>query len=856
MLEGSEKPRLGALLIALTLAGCGGGGGGSDDDDRVSGVIEIESRTRIDADTADDFFNGSAVRNDTDAQSLPSPVILAGYLSVGSGIYSGRPTDYFQDQRDRYQLTLADDQILTIRAFAVNGASAAGTPTAEVALDGRQIDTLTPAAALTLAPDAGEGLYELDLRAMTGGPMRYVVYVSAMGSGTTVTLEQSEPDWVPGEAIVTMASPADVQALSTSVDAMGSGQRRELARGIWHFRQGETSALHSLSTTGQRKGQTLDWIRELRETPGVLAAEPNYRYRAQVVNALNDPLYPSQQWHYQAINLPTAWQALGNPGLGARVAVLDTGLFSETPAVGGNWHPDLDNGSGQNVEVLAQSDFVSDDDDNESGPDGNPATPGNDDGPSFHGTHVAGTIAALDNNLGGVGVAPQATLLPIRVLDSSGAGTSQDLINAISYLANLPAAQRPDVINLSLAGLGPSSALESVINTASNRGILVVAAAGNQGTSEPVYPAAFDRVLAVGAVDGGNRRASYSSFGSWLDLVAPGGDVTRDGNSDGQPDAIYSALGSQSGTRFQPAYAGLTGTSMAAPHVAGVLALMRSVDGNLTLDAVREYLRRGELTDSLGNATEYGAGLINALKAVDAASNGNLGTFLSAYPSGFQFDGSVTEARVMLSQVPADSTVDSIKVDNPQQEWLSISDNPVAGGVELVAQVTDIDAAVQASVTVNYNSDTGAQSLVLPVNVQLGDPEASRDAGRHYILLDDANDDSVGFQVAVQPVNGRYTFSFADVPDGEYLLRAGTDMDNNGVICEPGEACAEYPTVGLPQVIVKQGSSVSGLTMTTSFQRPVLGASDLPRTGFDGYSLNRKTDVSQATDAATKEVAQ
>ncbi|WP_242674384.1 S8 family serine peptidase [Marinobacter halodurans] len=843
------------LASALVLTACGGGGGGDSSDsgeNLVSGRIGIEARTRIDSDTADDIYWGTAVANDDTPQSLPSPAIAGGYLSASVGTYGGSGTDFYRDMEDDFRLHLSSNQVVSIAAFAVNGASSAGTPSALVSL-GSTTTGLSPGTPVSLSPTSGDGNYDLRLQALTGGPFRYLISVSSPASDSALGVSADDVDWVPGEALVTMASPMQAQSLSSG-GPLASATREEVGNGLWRVKRNQATAL-TASTREERKADTLAWIQSLREVSGVVSAEPNYLYHALTVDPTNDSLYPLQEWHYQAINLPTAWQALASPGEGVRVAVLDTGVFSRTPNTGHNWHPDLDDGNenGNNLQILSTSDFVTTSDDSQAGEDGNPANPGTDDGtaPSFHGTHVAGTIAALDNDVGGVGVAPLATLLPIRVLDNTGNGSSLELINAINYLASLSAAQRPDIINLSLGGVAPSTALENAINNASDKGILFVAAAGNQGTTDRVYPAAFDRVIAVGAVDAGNKRASYSTFGNWIDLVAPGGDSTRDGNNDGQADAVYSDWGQQTGSVFEPAYAGVTGTSMAAPHVSGVLALMRERDPSLSLAKFREYLRRGELTDVLGSQTEYGYGLINALKAVDAASADDLGTFISAYPSAFLFDGSVTEASVLLEEVPGDSTenpLGSLTLDSVPS-WLSVTKNPDGDAVRLDATIIDSHAAKQSKVTLGYTNENGPQTLELPVNVQLGDPVQSRNAGRHYVLLynaDDPSGDPVQ-QTVVTPSGGRYTFTFKDVPAGRYLLVAGTDMDNNGLICEQGEACAEYPTNGLPQPISKGEGDLTGLTLTTSFRRAALSSTGLPHSATQVYRVRHPS-------ATTKEM--
>ncbi|MAA66029.1 MAG: hypothetical protein CL581_14795 [Alteromonadaceae bacterium] len=858
------------LTGALVLAGCGGGGssdgstdnGGGDTDAPpasefdLSGQIGIEARTRVDSDTAEDFSRGAATDNETSPQALPSPAIVAGYLSSNNGFYtSSAGFRFYRDQADSFRLALSENQVVTVQAFAINAAPGPA-PSGSVELAPQNTSDiaqpLTPSTPVSVSARDGadNDIYDLTLRAVAGGPFRYVVSVSSAAQGTTFNVGYAQPDWVPNEAIITMDSSS--RASSVLSAALPGVDRQLLAEGVWKMTRpgaGLKKFSSSASLSATEKQETMNWIQSLQSMAGVASAEPNYLYQSLAVQASNNPLY-SRQWHYPLINLPTAWQALNNPGLGVRVAVLDTGMFSTTPDAGGNWHPDLEDSSNSNLEILSRSDFVTGDLDNDSSPgeDSNPANPGGDGmtPTSFHGTHVAGTIAALDNFSGGIGVAPMATVQPVRVLGRDGAGSTADIVRAIDYLAGLPVGgQRPEIINLSLGSAGLSRALEQSINRAVDAGILVVAAAGNEGTTQKFYPAAFDSVIGVGAVDGGRKRASYSNFGDWIDLVAPGGDASRDANSDGQADVVISAWGQQTSNQFLPGYVGLQGTSMAAPHVSGVIALMKERNPSLSHATFRELLRRGDLTDEVGNMTEYGYGLINALKAVDAASSGGLGAFLSASPDAFRFDGSVTQAEVELKVVPQGSNaidINSIVVDE-SLSWLEVSKAAANDGVLLTARVTAASEARQAEITVNYNNGS-PQTLTLPVNVQLGDPQGARNAGRHFVLLVDNETGATVAEAIVEAENGHYNFGFDVVPAGEYILVAGSDIDNNGFICEAGEACAEYPTNGLPQPIVKGSEALSGLLLTTSYTRPELEGQSLPRAGFEGYRLMDESEKS------------
>ncbi len=168
-----------------------------------------------------------------------------------------------------------------------------------------------------------------------------------------------------------------------------------------------------------------------------------------------------------------------------------------------------------------------------------------------HGTHTAGIAAAVTNNARGIaGMAPEATIYAVRVLDESGSGTLQNVANGIIHAADNGA----DVINLSLGSPNDSITLKEAVDYAWNKGVVVVAAAGNDGSAQPTYPAYYSDAIAVAATDSDESKASFSNYGNWVDVAAPGVN-------------IYS-------TYTDGGYASLSGTSMATPHVAGLAGLL------------------------------------------------------------------------------------------------------------------------------------------------------------------------------------------------------------------------------------------------------------------------------------------
>ena len=349
----------------------------------------------------------------------------------------------------------------------------------------------------------------------------------------------------------------------------------------------------------------------------------------QAVNPGNDTFYPIQ-WNLQAIEAPAAWAA-GCTGEGVRVAVLDGGIYDA--------HPDL----AANMDVACSTSFT-----------GNPFN--TDLGTFWHGTHVAGIIGAVDNNTGVVGVAPDVTLVGVKVLHG-GTGSFGGVIGGILYAAD-PASfgasdcAKADIINMSLGavfaksepGGGPLvAAMNKALNFAASNGVLVVSAAGNDGvdfgqawnyTSVPAESGSGIAVSAtapmgwaLGATDY-DRPASYSNYGEgMIHVAAPGGDsaypgeeicsVPVSGGTVTVPCWVFDLVISTSrGATAAGAYSWAGGTSMAAPAAAGVAALIKGANPGISLGALKSRLAQ-TATDSgkTGNDEFYGRGFVNANNA-------------------------------------------------------------------------------------------------------------------------------------------------------------------------------------------------------------------------------------------------
>ncbi|HET7527992.1 MAG TPA: S8 family serine peptidase [Burkholderiaceae bacterium] len=355
--------------------------------------------------------------------------------------------------------------------------------------------------------------------------------------------------------------------------------------------------------------------------PNVEYAEPDRILQAQLTP--NDTQF-GQQWHYfepaGGLNLPPAWDK--STGTGVVVAVIDTG-FRPHVDLAPNILPGFDminntfvsnDGSGRDSDARDPGDAV------RAGECGG-GQPVQDQPSSWHGTHVAGTIAAVSNNGSGVaGVAFNAKVLPVRVLGKCGGFTS-DIADGMVWasggqVAGLPANPNPArVINLSLGGSGACDITsQNAINSARSRNTVVVVAAGNSNANAANFtPASCAGVITVAAIDRSGGRAFYSNFGANVAVAAPGGDM-RASISNG----ILSTLNNGATSPGADAFAFYQGTSMATPHVSGVVALMLARTPALTPDDVKARLQSSARAFPAA-CSQCGAGIVDASAAVDAA---------------------------------------------------------------------------------------------------------------------------------------------------------------------------------------------------------------------------------------------
>jgi subtilisin family serine protease len=396
---------------------------------------------------------------------------------------------------------------------------------------------------------------------------------------------------------------------------------------------------------GKKKGEKIeDLIAELEKDPNVKWAQPNYIYTVNV-KYIDEQI---KHWNIgdgndAGINADLVHSE--TTGNGVVVAVIDTGV---------DWdHPDLVNNHWTNTSESSCSNGVDDDgngfiDDCHGfdfvGEDIYFPNPDNDPTDQYgHGTHVAGTIAAEDNNIGVLGVAPNAKLMALKVLDDEGRGTSASVIAGIDYAR----INKADIINLSLGGPGNDPLMKDAVDNATDDGILVVAAAGNSGNSNPYYPASYPNAFSVGAIDKAGNRASFSNTGPNLDIMAPGVDIisTYPVDLDGFEYAINS------------------GTSMATPHIAGLAALYLEKNPSATPSEIRNAIT--------GSATDLGASGRDDLYGYGAANAATL--FATTPPPPTVSAGDIVINEIAWAGSSASTSDEWIELKNTTSETIDLS---------------------------------------------------------------------------------------------------------------------------------------------------------------------------------------
>lgn len=456
---------------------------------------------------------------------------------------------------------------------------------------------------------------------------------------------------------------------------------------------------------------------ELTADPRVKWAQPDYFVPTLATTLPNDPRYTSgEMWGLNGlygVRAPEAWAVTqGSPSV--VVAVLDTGITV---------HPDLAGQTVAGYDMIVDTAVANDGD----GRDADPADPGDWEfsyTSSWHGTHVAGTIAAVTNNAEGiVGVAPNVKVQAVRVLGTGGGYTS-DIVAGITWasggaISGVPTNPTPArVISMSLGGASACSIAEATaISAAIARGTVVVVAAGNSNANTSGFtPASCSGVIAVAAIGSDGKRASFSNYGPIVDIAAPGV-------------GIWSTLNSGLTTPSTPSYASYSGTSMATPHVSGVVALMVSQNPSLTPAQVETRIKTsgmftpfpGGVCDPVATKT-CGVGIINAGALLGGGSTTVPVTGVTVSPTSVTLNLGQTQALTAVV-APSTATTPAVTWASSNPSIASVSTSGVATAVAAGAATITVkttDGGFTASSAVTVTSTVPATGVtVLPSTVAL-----------------------------------------------------------------------------------------------------------------------------------------
>lgn len=601
----------------------------------------------------------------------------------------------------------------------------------------------------------------------------------------------------------------------------------------------DPASMNKRLSAAARADQAKSIMVAFARNPAVAYVEPDRRMTVALTP--NDTNYSSQWDLFETAGgqrQASAWDI--STGSGVRVAVLDTGIAP---------HSDL---TGQTV---GGYDFISTAANarDGGGRDSNP----NDEGDwfnstecntgyasnsSWHGTHVTGTIAAATNNAKGIaGVAYGAKVVPVRVLGRCG-GSTADIVDAMVWasggsVSGVPANANPArVINMSLGGTGSCGSFQAAVNTARANGTVVVVAAGNSNANVSGFsPANCTGVIKVAATNRAGARASYSNYGTTITVSAPGGETNVTANG------ILSTLNSGTTTQGAEGYAYYQGTSMAAPHVAGLVAQMLSLNPALTPDQVSTLITNNARALPGACSGGCGAGIINALATLQAIGGGGSNT---APVANFSFTTSGLTANFTDSSSDSDGSVVS-RSWNFGDGTTSTATSPsktysAAGTYNVTLTVTDNGGATNAKSSSVTVASGGTGGTVLQNGVAVTGLSATTGNSVTYTMVVPAGATNLKFQTA------------GGSGDSDMYVRFGSAPTTTVYDCRPyasgnAEVCnITTAQAGTYYVTLRAYSTFSGVSLTGSYTAGGGGGGNVLQNGVAKTGLSAATNASVA----------
>lgn len=564
---------------------------------------------------------------------------------------------------------------------------------------------------------------------------------------STVSLAENLPEHIEGEAVFFADSLEKAEEIAEYYNA----DLKNFSNGIGVLTGIDDNTFDKKETTGMM-------ARSAFVVPEIFPNYIFYTCEGQNTNDLGDDVILG--WYHDKINTSDAWKV--TKGKGVIVAIIDSGIDES--------HEDLSN----NIKEV--KDFYSSDDEDA----GNTGTADI----SGHGTHVAGIVAAVENDIGTTGVAPEVELMILKALDATVAGGAAsgslyDIATAVVYAANNGA----DVINMSISAEGVVwTAFEKLFKDVDNKGIIVVCAAGNSHSDTENIPASYASTISVAASTSDDAIAYYSNFGSWVDIAAPGS-------------SIYSTLPGDK-------YGSMTGTSMATPVISGVCALIKAVNPQIdTREEVLPYLEASinTVTKIADDNASYTYKVVNASDAVQLAYDG-------LYPNA------VTAADISLSAeewfVDAEKSI-NLNASNGSGEYVfEVKTGELPGGLILN----------NGCIAGKLISASGASSVIVRISDKNNLLEYKDITVAFPKIQKKAHDSLYGTTYVLAEMTGTYSFNLSDLPDFPLDITSKT-----------------YGTDGIDRLIT--------LTDTNGL---INGTVTISADGIAGFSVNAKESTTTA----------